>query len=132
MRRGFCLSDCLELARSGRSRMSAQAPLSGANGQHLLTTSIAAHDPIRTLTSLYGRCTGQCSLHPLNRDASSLRIASRGIATPPDQLSLEQSRGVMRFSAAYFAAISLTIGSVTVSSAVYQSEITFQATPSHC
>jgi len=38
------------------------------------------------------------------------------------QFAFEQSHGVMFILAAYFAENSLTIGSVTVSSAVYQSE----------
>ena len=50
---------------------------------------------------------------------------------PPSQPSFEQSRAVIFFSAAYLAAVSLTIGATTLSSAVYQSEITFQALPSH-
>src|SRR5262249_28260608 len=68
---------------------------------------------------------------------TGLMQCSKGLLfrqAPPsaNQLSLEQSRGVIRFSAAYFAAISLTIGSVTLSLAVYQSEMTFHALPSHC
>jgi len=83
-----------------------------------------------------------CGLKPdIPRGPRSARTGlmqcSKGLLfrqAPPsaDQLSLEQSRGVIRFSAAYFAAISLTIGSVTLSSAVYQSEMTFHALPSHC
>ncbi|SRR6266700_1724063 len=53
-------------------------------------------------------------------------------ATVFDQPSFEQSRGTMFILAAYLAESSLTIGSVTVSSAVYQPEITFHALPSHC
>src|SRR5262245_26738864 len=46
--------------------------------------------------------------------------------------SFEQSRGTIFFSAAYWVDTSITIGSVIVSSAMYQSEITFQILPSHC
>src|SRR6266536_3084529 len=45
-------------------------------------------------------------------------------ATVFDQPSFEQSRGTMFILASYLAESSLTIGSVTVSSAVYQPEIT--------
>src|SRR5262249_35816600 len=40
-----------------------------------------------------------------------------------DQFSFEQSRGVIFLSVAYLAETSFTMGSVIVSSAVYQSEI---------
>src|SRR6516164_8513610 len=48
------------------------------------------------------------------------------------QLSFAQSRGLIFFSAAYFVETSLTSGSMSASSAVYQSEMTFQPLPSHC
>jgi hypothetical protein len=48
------------------------------------------------------------------------------------QFSFEQSRGTIFLSTAYLAEASSTSGSITVSSAVYQSEITFHALPSHC
>src|SRR5580698_3755436 len=47
------------------------------------------------------------------------------------QLSFEQSRGVIFFSAAYLPATSLTSGTRSASSPVYQSEITFHSLPSH-
>src|SRR5215472_12839879 len=40
-------------------------------------------------------------------------------------------RGVTFLSAAYFLAAALTIGLMIASSAVYQSEVSFQALPSH-
>jgi hypothetical protein len=58
-----------------------------------------------------------------------------GVPTAGDEInqpSFEQSRGMMFLLAAYPAETSLTIGSVTASSATYQSEITFHALPSHC
>src|SRR5436190_4413938 len=51
--------------------------------------------------------------------------------SPTAQLSFEQSRAVIFFSAAYFSAVDLTSGSMMVSSAVNQSEITFHFLPSH-
>src|SRR4029078_2539662 len=48
------------------------------------------------------------------------------------QLSFEQSRGWIFFSAAYFAETSLTSGSVMDWLGVYQSEMIFQPLPSHC
>src|SRR5438552_8461968 len=63
---------------------------------------------------------------------------TREEANPPPgslkcgQLSFEQSRGWIFFSAAYFAETSSTSGSVMDWLAVYQSEMTFQPLPSHC
>src|SRR5215471_17015955 len=48
------------------------------------------------------------------------------------QVSFAQSRGWILFSAAYFVDTSATSGSMSDSSAVYQSEMIFQALPSHC
>ena len=53
-------------------------------------------------------------------------------ADAPALLSLEQSRGVIFFSAAYLAETSFTSGSVISWFAVYQSEMIFHALPSHC
>src|SRR6266403_459784 len=79
----------------------------------------------------------------LGIDTSPLQtVAAFGISgkeanAPPGwlgcvQLSFEQSRGWIFFSAAYFAETSSTSGSVMDWLAVYQSEMTFQPLPSHC
>ena len=46
-------------------------------------------------------------------------------------ISSIRQRGVIFFSAAYLAAASLTIGRMTLSSELYQSEVIFQSLPSH-
>src|SRR5262245_37063713 len=76
-----------------------------------------------------------CAMSPIGQK-QTYAVHKVMFALPPGpticRRYFEQSRGVIFFSAAYLADTSSTIGPVTVSSAVYQPEMTFHALPSHC
>jgi hypothetical protein len=83
------------------------------------------------VASRHLHCKKSCLLH-LRKRTFAVHSPCPLWANSGHQSSFEQSRGLIFFSAAYFADTSMTIGSVKVSSAVYQPEITFHILPSHC
>src|SRR6266545_6628860 len=100
-----------------------------SNGKNSFATQ-SLRKRTNTRPPSYVRLVPATSRHPPLFDQSPAR--TRGRAKFFDQFSFEQSRGVIFLSVAYLAETSFTMGSVIVSSAVYQSEITFHVCPFHC
>jgi hypothetical protein len=66
----------------------------------------------------------------LDRGGVAVASPSSGFFSTTALQLVAKHPGVMFFSAAYFAAVSLTMGAITLSSLVYQSDVIFQFLPS--